>query len=68
MKKHGIANDTPNLSSNDENNEFLGGFTQWDGPAQETYMLQEADFLLKTTPMASRLNFFYISLLLLVVA
>ncbi|RVW39852.1 hypothetical protein CK203_083152 [Vitis vinifera] len=28
MKKHGIANDTPNLSSNDENDEFLGGFTQ----------------------------------------
>ena len=68
MKKHGIANDTPNLSFNDENDEFLGGFTQWDGPAQETDMLQEANLLLKTTPMASRLNFFYISLLLSVVA
>ena len=68
MKKHGIAKDTPNLSSNDENDEFLGSFTQWDGPAQETDMLQEADLLLKTTHMASRLNFFYISLLLPVVA
>ena len=68
MKKHGITNDTPNFPSNDENDEFLGGFTQWDGPAQETDMLQEVDLLLKTTPMASRLNFFYISLLFPVVA
>ena len=28
MKKHGITNDTPNFPSNDENDEFLGGFTQ----------------------------------------
>ena len=33
MKKHGIANDTPNFPSDDEDDEFLGGPAQGDRPA-----------------------------------
>ena len=34
MKKHDIANDTPNLPSDDEEDEFLDGLAQGDGPVQ----------------------------------
>ena len=32
MKKHGVINDTLNFPSDDEEDGFLGGSTQWDKP------------------------------------